>query len=62
MWREIGASGKTAGMAQQVMDSDRRVFGLDLKPGQILADRRVQVQQPLFVQLQHGDRGERLGD
>ncbi len=54
--------GKAGGMRQQVMDRDRAVFSDDGEVGQVVENRRMQIELAFLMQLQDDERDEGFGD
>ena len=59
---EVGARRQAGGVAQQVAQRDRAVAGRQGQPGEMRADRRVEVESPGLRQLQQRQRGHGLAD
>ena len=59
---EVGAGGQAGGMAQQVPERDRAVARGQGQPGQVRADRGVEVEPAGRHQLQQRQGGHRLAD
>ena len=59
---EIGAGRQPRGMTQHVPQGDRPEPRWNGEPGQVRAERRIQIQPARFDQLQHCQRGHGLAD
>jgi hypothetical protein len=60
--REVRALDQPRGVGEQVVEGDRGRAAGDREPGDVLADRGIEVQDAFVDQLQGDHRGERLAD